>query len=475
MNKKKNSNTIWVNWLNIDPIKNKKDYLDRQYIIYDFLVVREYKTLIEYTSSANARVEIVYDTGRGETKDGLERQIIEGEEYLVLNHVLDNCYLDETEKKIFLIRWKDAKYKSLYKSSKNLEYLPLDVIAGPNELLKEALNKHNRSAKDVSPEDYSSLYKVLKGERELSRDKAVEVAKELGMDPVDLLFDKIKIPVWGIATGNPTIATEEFTPHYKYDCRIYENDKEEFVICPRDIYNPLIKAIRIHDPESIYNGYIAFYNLSNKISESANNKICVVGTTEELNWIDDDCFVPRYQLGLYQIHGREKKLFNIDPLANNDEKLINSNFHPTFVSEIIALVDPKELDKPILSSEKTKLMQKIGAAIRQHEMSTSKVKTLDETQLNEWRKRYKKKKIPVDKQMNQYLSEVQKSKEAEDKIRKALDQVFGSGAVTTQEQLSRNDYKGKRPDFVIKDLDKKIELEIKKIDELKPIVRKDIA
>ena len=120
-------------------------------------------------------------------------------------------------------------------------------------------------------------------------------------------------------------------------------------------------------------------------------------------------------------------------------------------------------------------MQKIGAAIRQHEMSTLKIKTLDQAQLDEWRKKNHKKKIPIDKQMNNFLDELQKSQEAEEKIKKALDQVFGSDAVTTQQELNRKDYKGKRPDFVVKDKNKEIEVEIKTIDELKPIKRKNIA
>ena len=43
----------------------------------------------------------------------------------------------------------------------------------------------------------SVLFRELKGQRKLSLDKAMNYAKALGCDPVDLLFEKQMCKLWG--------------------------------------------------------------------------------------------------------------------------------------------------------------------------------------------------------------------------------------------------------------------------------------
>lgn len=373
-----------ISYKGIKPFKDFHDYTSRMYVIYDFLVTRDLPSVVGIKSALplKARVEIVYDTGDG-PDHGKERKIVEGLEKELFDEIYSNSYLESYEQSIFSARWMDARYKNLYSKTKDKEILPISVVSNPNELLQRALARANKSAKEVSPKDYSTLYQVLKGKRDLTRDKAINVAEELGIDPVDLMFEKIKIPIWGLATEitNPDrILVSEF-------------NEKPMIVCPRDIHTPLTRAIKFEDDNSMYHNHILFYDFTNEVNDTALNKICVVGFTDYYkDWDDKIESYIRYEIGLYQMYGKEKVLKIIE--AGKDQ-IIRKGFKPHFVAPLKAMVNADALEY----SEKlnTKAVQDVGRIIRANEILSGKddqaitiPKILQRQELQKWREKNKK-------------------------------------------------------------------------------------
>ena len=82
-----------------------------------------------------------------------------------------------------------------------LDEVPSDKFKiSSGDLLKSKLAERKITPEQLAENldrNKSSIYTHIKGERALSKDAAIEYSKILGCDPVDLMFDKKTIEVWG--------------------------------------------------------------------------------------------------------------------------------------------------------------------------------------------------------------------------------------------------------------------------------------
>ena len=131
----------------------------------------------------------------------------------------------------------------------------------------------------------------------------------------------------------------------------------ETVICPTEIYRVDVKAIRVKSIKSIYDGFIAYYYGTNKVSDSANNKLCLVR-----EWKNKD---HKYYLGIYQIYGNKKRVLNIDPTA--DVKVIADNVNPDLVAPIVSFTKEESLEADKLILKDISQIQKLGEMVREEE------------------------------------------------------------------------------------------------------------
>jgi hypothetical protein len=312
-------------------------------------------------------------------------------------------FLSEGQEAALLTHWVQAGDIGFWSSGVDHTLNEYDITK-PNELISKALKKAGLSPKEVSKKDYSTLYKVLKSEedegRELTRTKAIKFGKEIGVDPASLMFDQLKVPLWGATSLSQDKTYQEREERNERQRtfgsrksvlvnKVYrsgqihpEHANLRLVVCPRDIYRPDVRAIKINSPDSIYDGMIAYYHMSNKVSDAAINKLCVVGYridnsfslgTEKIIMKED-----RYYLGIYRVYGTQKKLFNPDP--NIPEKdlrhTILADFKPSWVAPVISLVREEELEKDPIPSP---TLQKLGKLIREEEAhSINQVKQINE-------------------------------------------------------------------------------------------------
>jgi len=333
-------------------------------------------------------------------------------------------------------------------------------IAKPNELIANALKSAGLSPKEVSKEDYSTLYKVLKSEedqgRELTRTKAIKFGKEIGVDPASLMFNQLKVPLWGTVNLSQNKTYQEKREKDERT-RIFGSRKHEtinkvynsgqihpehanlrLVICPRDLYRPDVRAIKINSPDSIYDGMVAYYHMSNKVSDASINKLCVVGYSIDNSFMLGTTKIgmkeDRYFFGIYRVYGTQKKLFNPDPnISEKDPKhTILADFKPSWVAPVISLVREEELENK--DSIPAQTLQKLGKLIREEEAhSIDQVKQINEKvkltqflteKFFEQRKETKKKEVADDKVKKAKDDLLILVKEQETKASKLQEQIF---------------------------------------------------
>ena len=93
--------------------------------------------------------------------------------------------------------------KGLNKAILEKYYNPFSV-GMPEKLLNNALKERDMSAKDLAEQmekanvqKESTTYTHTSGARAISREVAIKYSEILKCDPVDLMFNKVTIPVWG--------------------------------------------------------------------------------------------------------------------------------------------------------------------------------------------------------------------------------------------------------------------------------------
>ena len=138
----------------------------------------------------------------------------------------------------------------------------------PNDILLAKIKKSEITFDVLSQKaqiPISTVYKHAQGEADIDRYSACKYAKFFGMDPSEILFNDIQIPLKGIVNFKKEGSEGEVIPLI---------DRYEYVICPRDVYRPDIQAVRIETDGSVYDNNIAFYYQSydGKIS---NNQLCI--------------------------------------------------------------------------------------------------------------------------------------------------------------------------------------------------------
>lgn len=173
----------------------------------------------------------------------------------------------------------------------------------------------------------------------MSRETAIEYAEKLNCDPVDLMFNKLTIPVWAKAN---TLKTVELDTYYE-PCKLfsYYADKPDRTIVPRDLYRSDLKAIQIDAKGSMYDGQVGFYYYSKTADTNHSNKLVVVGIKEK-GFMDEE--ETNYYFGLYEEVRGKANLINPDPyIENMEDKYIRKNFDPIFIAPIIAMVNPNQI------------------------------------------------------------------------------------------------------------------------------------
>ncbi len=232
---------------------------------------------------AKADVLLLYKKKPGETDKDQKRMIIYGPEDAVYLRVIDKIGEKKNHAK---------KIEFLHKFNKAwaaTDYEPSNPK--PSTLLKHKIFDLGLNTKEFAEHTGTkapSLYHHVSGGRDIDRETAIEYAKKLGCDPVDLMFPKKSIPIWskvnllkhtGTILENAlhkpgrlytyTIAKETDVVDYAYD----ENTKPlEKIVVPRDIYREDILAIKIEARGSMYHNKVAFYYIATEKSGDYLNK-----------------------------------------------------------------------------------------------------------------------------------------------------------------------------------------------------------
>jgi hypothetical protein len=382
-------NKIYINHKGIKPFWTEREYQYQQLIINGFIVQRELvgwrynKTEKEIP---RARIDIYYDTGEGvgiKKINGIESEVFK-----------EACkFLNFGERVELNRKWITAKYLDNYddkdplckKDLNSSELTPwiqfVDGVAKYNKDWvkgKEAKKtpdpiKDLFLTQDIDPKEVvgkkglSTLYKHIKGDLDLTKKKALEYGAAINVAPQSLMFDPMRIVVWGNVNliHNVTFnnADENVFPEVHTPGSIYIPLRVEHTICPAELYRVDIKCIRVRSKESIYDGFAAYYYEADKISDQAHNKLCIVRELLGKNH--------KYYFGIYQIYGNKKRILNPDP--SSDARIIADDVNPDLVAPIISFTKPAALEADKMVSKNLEDAQKLGRLIREEEMSRIKL------------------------------------------------------------------------------------------------------
>jgi hypothetical protein len=398
---------------NIVSFWTKKEYELQELMVQGFVVHREIPGHTERTEPF-ARIDIYYDG-----PNGIGRKAINGVEERVYKEA--KKFLEPQELDLLNENWIKAKYEGKYKWNDPFcrypiydKTLPAFIIGKKNDASKkekEKLQNHKKYieqklneqikdstsslnkkindfiknlnykeqkekvktsplqdlflTKDIDPKDVvgednlSTLYKHIKGDRELSKTKAIDYAKTLGVAPGTLMFEPKAINVWSnVKLSDKIEAPDGSVAILPGVC--YEKLRTEITVCPSELYRLDVKAIRVNDPNSIYDGFMAYYYATNKVSEAANNKLCMVRTKEKGKTLLGGHY--KYYLGIFQIYGTEKRIVNVDPLSKN--RIIADDIEPDAVAPIVSFTKPYALLADKVLSKNIKQVQQLGELIR---------------------------------------------------------------------------------------------------------------
>ena len=316
-----------------------------------------------------ADVMLLYKKKSGETEKDQKKLIIFGPEDAVYQRALDKIEEKKNPAKAaelqnrFIEEWKATDYEK--------------PSSSPSSLLKRKLFELNLNTKEFAKQTgvaAPSLYHHVSGGREISRETAIEYAAKLNCDPVDLMFDKISIPVWSKVNLLKSTELEESYRPGRLFAYAAENDLEKVVV-PRDIYREDIKAIKIDARGSMYHNKVAFYYRAADRDADCLNELCIVGVEAPLGPPElTDATEERYYFGLYEEVRGQSNLINPDPYVDvYKNKFILQNFRPTFIAPVISLLNP------VAVVDKTKLKYNIpqAALVREEEKLKAEIEKLN--------------------------------------------------------------------------------------------------
>ena len=256
-----------------------------------------------------------------------------------------------------LFNWHDAgnfiagKYTQQYRVAKNVnvnldkkqkELIELGIFnyRNANSLLvdkfkeaEEFLNSEEL-AKKLGFADTSMITKHLKGERDITREQAIKYGEYFGCDPSDILFPKPLVKIWGHVDFIHGVTVD--APYAQGE--VAAQAEENFVACPRDIYRPDIRAVKVVSPGSFLHNQVLFYYES-KQDEGKVGELCVVGIETEVP--EFDFHSKTYHIGIYENVRGKVRFANPDPYAEGNFKdlVIKNNSSIFFSSPIVGIVN----------------------------------------------------------------------------------------------------------------------------------------
>lgn len=232
------------------------------------------------------------------------------------------------------------------------EYYNPFSIGKPSNLLNAALVKRDLSTKELADQmardneqKETTTYTHTSGSRAISREVAIKYAEILKCDPVDLMFNKLTIPVWGkVNLMNPVDMDKTYSPGeiYSYSANVADT---EIATVPRDLWRSDIKAIKVDAKGTMFHNQTAFYYYKKNNDEAALNKLCVVGRVITPHpEIDPEYEETEYYFGVYENIRGKSNLINPDPFVDDmEQKFILKNFKPSFVAPVVAMVNTDSL------------------------------------------------------------------------------------------------------------------------------------
>ena len=256
---------------------------------------------------------------------------------------------------IFNAQYKNTDIGARAKLGKGLNKMIMDKyynpfsVGKPENLLNEALMRRDLTVKDLAnsmkaEQKESTTYTHTSGARAISREVALKYSEILKCDPVDLMFNKVTIPVWGKVNLMQPVELEKFySPGEIYTYAANVGDTE-ITIVPRDLWRSDIKAIKVDAKGTMYHNQVAFYYFKQGNDDAALNKLCIVGRKIQPNpELDPDFYETEYYFGVYENIRGKSNLINPDPFVEEGNKIILKNFKPTFVAPVVSMVNTDAL------------------------------------------------------------------------------------------------------------------------------------
>ena len=246
----------------------------------------------------------------------------------------------------------------------------------PNQILADKIRSSTKDISEIAEKvglHISMVSKQMKGQREITRDHAFAYARFFGCDPADILFAAPQIPIW--STVDFLNFKEHNMPFNPGEC-VTVTDKREYVVCPRDIYRPDIKAVKVNSPGSYLDGMVLFYYASSDVKQDCLGRLSIVGDQDDT---DDELMKElrfgekqRYYIGILEQYKGKTKLLNPDPYAKESlpkeqGDIIINNITPSFASPIVGIVNPNQIKKDKHSSKLFKHNDEILKTTRMNE------------------------------------------------------------------------------------------------------------
>ena len=253
------------------------------------------------------------------------------------NEVYAQIYKHISDKATFQKKWDAAKHLYLTRT-------PFSRAA--SEAFLHYVNNYGMTPKKFAEKtgvENSVLFRELKGQRQLSLEKAIKYSKALACDPVDLLFDKQMCRLWGSVdlfnmhnAGNEDywIGQIKAAPILKDSKNVGGLLGDQLIPVPRDIYRPEIKAILIDSLGSyLHNHFVYYYRTDN--SDAINeNKLVIVGREiPELEDLGMDTM--QYFFGILKIEKGKQQIINPEPTA---EKRLIASGPFSFIAPVVSMV-----------------------------------------------------------------------------------------------------------------------------------------
>ena len=253
------------------------------------------------------------------------------------NEVYSQIYKHISDKANFQKKWDAAKHLYLTRT-------PFSRAA--SEAFLHYVNNYGMTPKKFAEKtgvENSVLFRELKGQRQLSLEKAIKYSKALACDPVDLLFDKQMCRLWGSVDlfNMHNAGNEDYWIGQIKAAPILKDSKNEggllgdqLIPVPRDIYRPEIKAILIDSLGSyLHNHFVYYYRTDN--SDAINeNKLVIVGREiPELEDLGMDTM--QYFFGILKIEKGKQQIINPEPTA---EKRLIATGPFSFIAPVVSMV-----------------------------------------------------------------------------------------------------------------------------------------